>query len=51
MPFGSSPPPPIQSLMPPFIVNCSILFITTTAQWGIKAEENGDRLLKNIYTL
>lgn len=42
--------PPIRSLTSP-IVNRSILFITTTAQWGIKGEENGDRLLKNIYTL
>lgn len=34
-------------------LHCQLLhlFITTTAQWGIKAEENGDRLLKNIYTL
>lgn len=43
-------PPLIPSLTSP-VVNRSILFITTTAQWGIKGKENGDRLLKNIYTL
>lgn len=45
----SLPPPRTHPDVP--FVNRSILFITPTAQWGIKRGENGDRLLKNIYTL
>lgn len=41
----------VSDVPPSRIINRSILFIPTTAQWGIKGQENGVGLLKNIYTL